>query len=148
MTQDFLAAVIDTILPGEASAPGSALPLPSGTRAGLVRHADDRRRRAVLRLIAEVGGGESAFVSAPPARRGEILAAVETASFDAFRALVTALLQDYYESPAVLSALGWRIEPPQPQGHSVQQADEATLRLLDKVRGRGPIWRDPGRSDR
>ncbi len=143
MSDAFRAAVIDTILPGEAGASGSATPLPPGIRAGLVLRIDDMRHASMLRLIAERAGGESGFVAATPTERTAILAKVETQSFDAFRALVTALLQDYYETPSVLAAMGWRAGGAQPQGHQVTEADAATLRLLHRVRARGPIWRRP-----
>ena len=143
MDENFLAAVIDTILPGEASAPAGTTPLPSGTRAGVARNANDRRHAAVLRLIAERSGSEDGFASVAPSERAAILADVEKQSFEAFRALVAALLYDYYETQAVLGAMGWRSDAPQPQGYAVPGADAATYALVDKVRARGPIWRDP-----
>jgi hypothetical protein len=143
MEAHFLAAVIDTVLPGETNAPGSAARLPPGTGAGVRLRADDPRHSAVLRLIAERSGGASNFIAATPAERAAILTEVEKQSFEAFRALVAALLLDYYETPAVLAVMGWRGGGAQPQGHAVPEADAATLKLLDKVRARGPIWRDP-----
>jgi hypothetical protein len=55
-----------------------------------------------------------------------------------FQALVSQLLQDYYETEAVLLAMGWRAEPPQPRGHVLPPFDET---LLDPVKRRGPTWR-------
>lgn len=148
MSEPFLSAVVDTILPGEREGHGAAAALPSGTQAGLVLRPDDRRHAGVLRLIANRGGGEAAFAAASPEGRAAVLAAVEQESFEAFRALVATLLQDYYETPAVLAAMGWRGGGAQPQGHQVPQADAATLRRLDKVRARGPIWREVASQDR
>jgi hypothetical protein len=142
MSEAFLSAVIDTVVPGEAAAPGSGLPLPAGTKAGLAWPARDGRHAVVLRLIAERSGGEDGFIAASPAARTAILADVESESFDTFRALVVSLLQDYYETPAVLAAIGWRTGGAQPLGHKVPEADDATLALLERVRARGPIWRE------
>jgi hypothetical protein len=146
MSEAFLMAVIDTVLPGEARAHGPAAPLPPGSSAGL--HLDaNGSHAAIIRRIAG-HSGEDGFVAADPAGRAAILADVEKESFEAFRALVTSLLQDYYETPGVLAAMGWRAGGAQPEGHAVPEADAATLRLLERVRARGPIWRDPGRRPR
>ena len=140
MMNAFLSAIVDTILPGEP--PGSgASPLPSGTQAGLVLRSMDHGQEAVLRLIAARAGGEEAFARASFAERTVVLETVEKESFDMFRALVSSLLQDYYETAGVLTAMGWREGPAQPLGHAVPQADAATIERLDKVRARGPIWR-------
>ena len=112
MSDAFLSAVIDTILPGESRPQAGESPLPCGTQAGLRL---DRRADAnehVLGLIAREAGGEAHFVAAAPADRAAILGRVEEQSFEAFRALVSTLLQDYYEAPATLGALGWRASPP------------------------------------
>jgi len=136
----FDAAVIDTILPGEARRPNAA-PLPSGSEVGLSLPAGDQRPAELLARLAASAGGGAAFVAAAPARRAELLAALEAERFAAFRALVAALLEDYYEAPEVLAAMGWRGGAAQPRGHLVPQADATTLRRLDRVRSRGPIWR-------
>ena len=51
-------------------------------------------------------------------------------------------MPDYYETPLVLNALGWRSEPPQPRGHIVAAMDETTRTRLERVRSRGKRWRD------
>ena len=141
MRKAFLMAVVDTILPGETNSFVSGTALPTGSKAGVALDTDNQRHAAVLRVIAENGGGEEAFVAAGATQRAAILSDVEKRNFDTFRALVTALLQDYYETPSVLAAMGWRTGGAQPLGHNVLEADEATLALLDRVRARGPIWR-------
>ena len=141
MNDAFLDAVIDTILPGETAGP-PITPLPTGTTAGVAPRPDGRHF-AILELIAESSGGAHGFAALAPGAREAILAAVEKRNFDAFRALVIALVQDYYETPAVIAAMGWRAGGAQPLGHHVAEADAATPALLDKVRARGPIWRDP-----
>jgi hypothetical protein len=144
MTNAFLDAVVDTILPGErpgSDASSGASPLPPGTRAGVTLKPKDAAQEAVLQLIAQHAGGEEAFARASFSTRTTVLETVERKSFDGFRALVSSLLQDYYEAPSVLAAMGWREAPAQPLGHDVPEADEATLRRLDKVRARAPLWR-------
>ncbi|SDR35318.1 hypothetical protein SAMN05519103_02266 [Rhizobiales bacterium GAS113] len=141
MNTNFLAAVMDTILPGEPELAGGAAPLPCATQAGLALSRDDPRHDLVLRLIARQAGGEARFIAASAAERAAILQAVEQEGFEAFRALVSSLLQDYYEAPEILRILGWRGGGPQPQGHLVPEADAETLRRLDRVRARGPFWR-------
>jgi hypothetical protein len=142
MRADFLAAVVDALLPGENAPRASALP--SGTAAGVRLNAEDRGRAEVLSRIASRAGGEAAFVGASAARRTLMMREVEKQCFDAFRALVACLLEDYYEAPAVLAALGWRAAGAQPQGHAVEEADAVTLARLGKVRARRPFWRRVG----
>ncbi|SEB86781.1 hypothetical protein SAMN05519104_0281 [Rhizobiales bacterium GAS188] len=144
MSETFLSAVMDTILPGEPELAGGAAPLPCATQAGLALSRDDPRHDLVLRLIARQAGGEARFVATSPAERSAVLRAVEQGSFEAFRSLVAALLQDYYEAPEILRVLGWRSGGAQPQGHLVPEADAETLRRLEKVRARGPFWREAG----
>ena len=78
-----------------------------------------RPHRVLFDAIAAQAGGHELF--AGPTRRAHRRScrAVERAAPDAFRALLTAVLSDYYEAPPVLAALGWRSEPPQPTGHMV-----------------------------
>jgi hypothetical protein len=134
MTPDFLAAVIDTLLPGDDA-------LPSGTRAGLDPAAYIASHRAVYDAFAAQAGGTEIFVADERAR-ATILQTVERAAPDAFRSLLTAVLSDYYEAPAVLAALGWRSEPPQPTGHMMPRLDDPTADHLERVRQRGKLWRD------
>jgi hypothetical protein len=144
MSDSFLSAVMDTILPGESERTDGAAPLPRASEADVRLDRDDPRHDLVLRLVARQAGDETRFVGASPAERAAILRAVEQASFDAFRGLVSSLLQDYYETPAVLAVLGWRSGAAQPQGHEVPEANEETLRRLEKVRARAPFWRQAG----
>jgi hypothetical protein len=121
----FLTAVIDTLLPGDAV-------LPSGTRAGVTLTGSE----PALALL-----DRAAFVAAAQKQRDVLMLDVAATHSSAFRALLMPLLQDYCESDAVLQALGWRGGAPQPHGHALAAADADTMRLLDAVRQRGPIWR-------
>jgi hypothetical protein len=135
MTPELLAAVIDTLLPGDDA-------LPSATRAGLDPSAYAASHRAVLDAIAAQAGGPDAFLRANESVRMATLRAVERATPDPFRALLTMVLSDYCEAPAVLTALGWRSEPPQPAGHTVPTLDSLASDRLNWAQRRGKLWRD------
>lgn len=142
MTPEFLRAVVDTLLPGEQSnTPGSAM-LPSGSAAGVDLAKYAAAARPALDAIAHAAGGAAAFAGASEAARAAALSTVARESPDTFRALVTPVLADYYESAAVLIAFGWRAEPPQPRGHALPPTDEVTHQRLDRVRRRAKLWRD------
>ena len=141
MTSAFLSAIVDTLLPGDHRTP----PLPSGTAAGvateledLVAGADGAPHSVVLDAVATAAGGQDAFVRADSLGRIASVRRVEAEMPGPFRALVAVVLQDYYEADVVLLAMGWRAEPPQPQGHVVQPFDET---LLGPVRRRSRMWR-------
>jgi hypothetical protein len=134
MTPEFLAAVIDTLLPGDDA-------LPSGTRAGLDPAAYASAHRAAFDAIAAEAGSDDPLVRVDAGARNAILKAVERALPDAFRALLLAVLSDYYEAPPVLVALGWRIDPPQPSGHAIPKLDDPTTERLERVGRRAKLWR-------
>ena len=133
MTPEFLRAVVETVLPGEA--------LPSASAAGvdLARYAETAR--PALDVIAAASGGAARFAGASETERVAVLRRVEREQPSAFRALIMPLLIDYYDAAAVLAALFWRNEPPQPRGHAVPPEDCETLRRLERVRARPPLWR-------
>jgi len=135
MTQKFLAAVIDTLLPGDDV-------LPSGTRAGLDPTAYADQHRAVFDAIAAQAAGEEVFVLADEVARTAVLQMVEHTARADFRTLLTSVLTDYYEAASVLAALGWPSRPPQPTGHTVSSPDALTVERLERVRNRGTLWRD------
>jgi hypothetical protein len=134
MTPEFLAAVIDTLLPGDGV-------LPSGTAAGPPLAAYAESHGAVLDAIAAQSGAIESFALSDEAARATVLQAVERSMPDAFRALLTAVLSDYYESEPVLAALNWPTHPPQPTGHAVAVMDDATAARLDRVARRRRLWR-------
>jgi hypothetical protein len=133
MSRVLLLAVLDTLLPGDASQP----PLPPASEAGLDLGTLERLTEPVVAALAD----PDAFLMASPADRVALLRIVETNVPDAFKALLTEALATYYEAPPVVAALGWRIAPPQPHGHDVAPNDEATWRGLEKVKARGQLWR-------
>lgn len=141
MTPGFMSAVVDTLLPGDRGVP----PLPTGTAAGvatklehLIAGRDRALRDVVLQAIASAARGEDAFLRADAAGRIASVRQVEVDMPGPFQALVALVLRDYYEAEMVLLAMGWRTEPPQPEGHVLPPFDEA---LLEPVRRRGRMWR-------
>ena len=141
MTPRFMSAVVDTLLPGDHGVP----PLPTGTAAGvatklehLVAGRDRMHSDLVLQAIAIAARGEEAFLQADAAGRIASVRQVEAEMPGPFQALVALVLRDYYEAEMVLLAMGWRAEPPQPQGHVLPPFGEA---LLEPVRRRGRMWR-------
>ena len=138
MTDGFLEAVLDTILPPEAG-----MGLPSGTGAGLDTGRYEAVARPVLPIVLEAAGSEESFLAAAAEARRTAVEAAEHQDPEAFRALLALLLPDYYESEAVLNAFGWRAEPPQPQGHRLAITDETISEALERVRRRDKIWRSP-----
>jgi len=135
MTPEFLAAVLDTLLPGDDA-------LPNGTRAGLDPAAHVAPHRAVFDAIAAQAGSFERLIGADEGARMTAVTAVERALPDAFRALLITVLSDYYETPALLTALAWRTDPPQPAGHAVPSFDNPTTERLERVRQRIKLWRD------
>jgi hypothetical protein len=131
VTPEFLSAAVDTLLPGDDGSP----PLPSGTAAGVAAKLE---HLVVLQAIASAAQGEEAFMRADAPGRIAAVRRVEAEMRGPFQALVLQVLQDYYETEAVILAMGWRAEPPQPLGHVVPPFDET---LLDLVKRRGPTWR-------
>jgi hypothetical protein len=141
MTYAFLSALVDTLLPGDHATP----PLPTGTAAGvaadvahLVASPDGALHGVVLQAIESAAGGHDAFVRADADRRIACVRRVEAEMPGPFQALVAVVLQGYYEADVVLLAMGWRAEPPQPQGHVVPPFDET---LLAPVKRRARMWR-------
>src|SRR5438093_166849 len=135
MTEAFLCAVVDTLLPADDG-------LPSGTAAGVTEKLVDhlRTHESVSRVLAHVAartGGEAGFVAADEPTRVATLQAVEQEGGVAFVLLVL-VLADYCEAEPVLRAFGWRSDPPQPRGFELPSFDEA---VLAKAKRRGRLWR-------
>ena|SRR5438270_7780164 len=135
MTKDkFLAAMVDTLVPGGVLANGIVAPAASSI--GITWDALEERHGRVLAAIATQAGGEEDFCLGTDEFRADVLRQVERSRPQDFAALVTAVLTLYYESPNVLAAFGWPSRPPQPLGHELPPFDE---RLLAPVKARGEI---------
>jgi hypothetical protein len=141
MTPEFVGAVVDTLLPGDAGGADGEPPLPPASATGIDLSALIESRSAVLEAIARQAGGAEAFIAAAEPARIATIQAIERAMPDAFRTLLSALLADYYESPVVLAAMGWRTDPPQPQGYAMSDLSDAAFERLARVQARGKLWR-------
>jgi hypothetical protein len=133
MSPAFLAALLDTLLPGEP-------PLPRGSAVGLDLRAVMEAYQPVFDAIAARVGGADSFASASEAERIAALKEIERTMPDTFRALLAAILTEYYDGDAALTAMGWRTAPPQPTGHAVEPIGETTWQMLEKVKQRGKLW--------
>lgn len=141
MNAAFIAAVVDTLFPGDSGGPAGEPPLPKASAAGIDLGTLANAHDSVLQAVANEAGSADAFSASSEPARIAVVQAIERAIPDAFRALLSALLADYYESPSVLSAMGWRTDPPQPQGNSLPAQDPATAERLKRVQARGKLWR-------
>jgi len=133
----FVAAVLDTLVPGGALANGVIAPPASAI--GIAFAVAEAHHARVLAAVAIEAGGEEAFCSGTEEFRANALKRVEKSHSADFAALVTGVLMLYYEHPEVLTAFGWPSRPPQPFGHELPRFDEE---LLAPVKARGKIWRD------
>ena len=135
MSEALLSAIADTLLPGDAK-------VPAASRAGIDLDKHAQRAAPIAAAVVRLAGSEQSFISSDEAKRIALLQSVQRELPDAFTALLSDLLPDYYEAPAVIEALGWPSRPPQPQGHVLLDMDAATGSRLEKVRLRRKIWRD------
>lgn len=137
---DALAALLDTLLPGDADWPAAG------------RHGLAARTRALAEDAPDGASGLEAvlaalppdFASLPQEAREEVLRGIEAQHPQAFAAILTAAYSAYYTDPDIRDVIerrtGYPNRPPQPEGYALEPFDES---LLDQVRARGPIWRDP-----
>jgi hypothetical protein len=140
MTEGFVAALADTLVPGGDLA--NSVSAPAASSLGLSWVSLRLRHAPVLAAIAAQARGEDAFRSGTEEFRTGVLQQVERSLPADFAALVTAVLTLYYEHPRVLAAFGWPSRPPQPVGHELPPFDEE---LLAPVKARGEIWRGENR---
>ena len=136
MTQDLLAIVLDTLLPGDGAWPSArAVDLAQAVRADV----DGDPERQIDIVLAALPSG---FARDDVETREAALRAIEVAHGAAFERLVTLAYTAYYIEPRVRDVIeretGYENRPPQPLGYALEPFDE---RLLDKQRQRAPFWR-------
>ena len=141
MNAAFVAAVADTLLPGDSGGADGYAPLPPASAAGVDLAGIANAHSAVLDAVAQQIGNAEAFLSAVESARIPVIQSVERAMPEAFRALLSALLAAYYEAPPVLAAMGWRTEPPQSLGHRMPEISDAAHVRLGRVQALGKLWR-------
>ncbi len=136
MTQELLAIVLDTLLPGDGPWPSARdVDLAPALRADV---AGDPERQIAVVLTALPAG----FAAANADAREAALREIEISQAAAFERLVTLAYTAYYIAPHVRAVIeretGYENRPPQPLGYKLEPFDE---RLLDKQRQRAPFWR-------
>jgi hypothetical protein len=129
MTPSELRLLADLILPGDETG------LPAGSLVPDVLVALAQSASPIKTII----GNHPDFADAGK-RRG-ILEAVDHAHPQEFRDFVLALIKAYYESAPVIEAMGWRSDPPQPQGHVIEPMDTALAPALARIAERKRLWR-------
>ena len=95
--------------------------------------------RAALAALVGLAGGAIADVD--PARREAAVLALREQGGVAAATLSRVILQCYYRDDRVVRSLGLEPRAPFPKGHILEQGDWS---LLDPVRQRPKMWRDPG----
>ena len=141
----FLQKLVDTFLPA-LPATDSKPAIPSASDVGLhqqlaVQVQSNSSYQTLLQQLADVAGGQDAFIDADESTATAVLTQLATQHPDTFQALLFSLKADYFEHPAILAAFQWPTTPPQPNGYPLtQHLNETTL---DPVKQKGPIWRIP-----
>jgi hypothetical protein len=79
------------------------------------------------------------FLELGPAERAEALTALAAKQPGFLPFLIFQTYRSYYQTPAVLEALGVPPRPPHPQGYPIEASDWT---LLAPVRARGKLYRD------
>jgi len=94
--------------------------------------------RAALAALTRLAGTRIARVEVP--RREAIAATYRAAGGPGPATLERVILRCYYRDDRVVRSLGHEPRPPFPRGRTLEQGDWS---LLDPVRNRAPMWRDP-----
>jgi hypothetical protein len=130
MNETMLRAIADTLLPGDETG------LPKGSDIKAVTEALRDSAQPVLAMLAPD------FFRHDKKSRTALLAEAERNALQPFREMTMAALKAYYEDKRVLMAMGARPAPPQPQGMSLAPMADDLKPALEKVRARGPLWRE------
>lgn len=137
--RDLLAVVLDRLIPAETGFPSAG--------AVAVEHVLRQipKQPAVVPLLAAIeqagrNSGAASFAALPESEQMGVLQRLEADQAEAFEALLVQTYSGYYTHPSVLELLGLDPTPPQPRGHVLEPFD---VRILDRVRQRGPIYRAP-----
>jgi hypothetical protein len=140
-----LSCVLDEIIPPSADGrlPGAGeLGLVSVIREELRKSPDLRlavsQGLAALDELSRARGG--AFPSLDARDRLEVMNELVTAQPAFLPGLIFHTYCAYYQAPRVVEGLGLEARPPHPQGYTLESGD---LGLLDPVRQRGPMYREP-----
>jgi len=93
---------------------------------------------AALDQLARLAGGS--FAGLDPARRETVAQELRARGGTPAATLARVVLQCYYRDDRVVRSLGLEPRPPYPKGYVLEDGDWS---LLDPVRARSPLWRQP-----
>jgi len=99
---------------------------------------DEPAVRSALAALDTMWGGD--FAGLNPEERIAAADRWRQAGGADVRVVERAILQCYYRDDRVMRSLGMETRPPFPKGHEVEDGDWS---LLDEVRARPRLWRDP-----
>ena len=140
--QMLLNAVLNRLIPATDDFPGAGdLGIASYVDTVVGRFADLRRLFAEglthIAMASQALQGQE-FIALADDHKDAVLRQVETLHPTFFEALVQHTYSGYYSHPTVIRLLGLEARPPQPHGYHLEPLD---LTLLDRVKQRGPIYR-------
>jgi hypothetical protein len=139
--RDFLAAVLDTLVPASGDFPGAGAVALDHVLAMAAASADLETVLARgLELVDDAARGASAhgFARLGADERETILKSVERSHVEFFETLVRHTYDGYYGHPAIVTRLGLDPGPLHPRGHQVEALDAPDL---SRVIARGPLYR-------
>ena len=133
-----LAVIVDLLIPEDGD-------LPSASRVNVVEHIDNTisHSPSLMRLFVEGLRDitNKDFVTLEESEQIYFLKEYESSNKSFFRELIHHTYNGYYTNPVVVKAIGMNGDPPQPYGHELEEGKN--LKLLEEVRKRGQIWRNP-----
>ena len=135
---DTLTVIVDLLIPKKGS-------LPSPSDINVVEHIDNTISDApqLMRLFVEGlrDINDKDFLSLQEKEQIDLLQKYECTNSLFFAELIRHTYNGYYTNPIVVRAIGMTGHPPQPKGYNLEQGNN--FKLLEKVRERGQIWRNP-----
>ena len=139
-----LTHVLDRLIPGEGDFPSAGDLGVASFIEGVLQGSAGLRRLLLdgltcIEIVAQRELGRD-FGELTPQEQDGLLKRVELERADFFSALVQQTYNGYYTNPAIFPLLGYEGDPPRPPGYPPEPFDPA---ILDRVRERGPIYRQP-----
>lgn len=140
-----LACIVGMIIPASQTAqlPGADDPHILADIARSLGRDRDRVLQALACLEAMVSEQQPGglFDELPSEVRDAVVMRFREAQPALATVLADVTVRCYYRDDRVMRAIGMQPRAPFPEGFALEQGDWS---LLDPVRARGPIWRDPG----
>ena len=135
---DTLAVMVDLLIPAKGT-------LPSPSDINIVEHIDNAISHTAKLIRLFVEGlrdiNDKDFLLLNENEQIDFLEKYECANNLFFTELIRQTYNGYYTNPVVVRAIGMTGHPPQPKGHVLEVGKN--FKLLEKVRERGQIWRNP-----